>query len=104
MSARHTDPLGKRALFDSPPAAAPDQLAPGAPAGGHTALYSTGARRCGTVVVVCSSCGVHARVSLLELATRLVPLTAWVPLVAHGHLLRCPGCERRRWCCLCWRR
>ncbi len=100
--ARHLDPRGKQALFDSPVQAAPDQLAAGSERRGRTALYSSGPRRPGTVVVECSACKVRTRSTLVELGLRFVPFTAWLPGLTHGHFMRCPACRRYRWCRIGW--
>ncbi|HRA33359.1 MAG TPA: hypothetical protein PK748_00430, partial [Acidimicrobiales bacterium] len=56
---RSLDPQGRRALFETPVSAARDTIRSGPAAEGKDALYSTGPRQTGTVVVTCSTC--HAR-------------------------------------------
>jgi hypothetical protein len=102
QAARSADPTGRHALFSAPPTAAPDQLAPGERKDGRHAFYSTGPRRPGTVVIVCSGCRMRTRVTVANLVVRLAPFTVWIPGRRHGHLLRCPGCDERRWCQIAW--
>src|SRR5690606_1422373 len=51
---RSHDPQGRRALFETPVSAARDTIRSGVAAEGKDALYSTGPRQSGTVVVSCS--------------------------------------------------
>lgn len=99
---RSFDPDGKRALFETPVAAAPDTLRPGPERHGREALFSTGARRVGTVVVDCSACQARSRTSLPDLGLRLLTVSAWVPGRTHSHWMRCPACGRRTWCAVGW--
>jgi hypothetical protein len=96
------DPKGKRALFEAPVAAAPDTLGTGAHRQGTDALYSSGPRQVGTVVVECATCIVRTRVSLVDLGARLATLSVWLPARRHGHWMRCPACRRRTWCRVDW--
>ncbi|MBK9180013.1 MAG: hypothetical protein IPM45_10685 [Acidimicrobiales bacterium] len=95
------DPQGKRALFEAPVDVAPDVLA-GRLGEGKTVLFSTGPRRQGTVVVECDACGARARLALVDLGMRMLPVTLWLPVRRHAHWLRCPTCERRSWCRIGW--
>lgn len=99
---RRVDPSGKEALFTAGVAAPPDQLAPGRSAGGRDALFSTGPRRVGTVLVDCSSCRERSRVSLVDVGVRLLTVSAWLPARPYAHWLRCPACGRRTWCRIGW--
>jgi hypothetical protein len=100
---RRLDPTGKRALFETPVSAAPDQLAPGATADGRGALFSAGPARTGTVVIDCSSCRSRARITLAELGVRALSLSAFVPTRrSHPYWLRCPTCGHRTWCRIGW--
>ena len=99
---KRIDPTGKRALFEAPIAAAPDQLRAEEPRQGRAALYSIGPRRPGTVVVDCSGCHARTRTSLVDLGVRLASLSAFVPFRRHPHWLRCPQCGRWRWCRVGW--
>jgi hypothetical protein len=99
---RDIDPTGKHALFSAPPMAAPDQLGPGQGKEGRQALFSTGARQFGTVVVTCSACRSRARISLGDLAVRLATISAWVPGRRYSHWMRCPGCGGHQWCAIDW--
>ncbi len=101
-AARRVDPSGKQALFSSSVRAAPDQIAPGNQKSGKTALYSTGPRQAGTVIIECSSCGTRSRSSLLDLGIRLVSISAWLPVRKHSHWMRCPGCDTHTWCRIGW--
>ncbi|MEZ5179740.1 MAG: hypothetical protein R2746_16075 [Acidimicrobiales bacterium] len=56
---RSLDPQGRRALFETPVSAARDTIRSGAAREGKDALYSTGPRQSGTVVVSCSGCRAH---------------------------------------------
>jgi len=96
------DPQGKRALFETPPSAAPDILHAGPRRSGREALFSTGKRRTGTAIVECANCGVRSRVSLADLGVRLVTLSAFLPGRRHPHWMRCPACTTRQWCRICW--
>jgi hypothetical protein len=106
MTERLADPTGKRALFsstdsDGPAEAGSPDTRVGAPKG-KAALFSTPARRPGTVVVECSDCKVRSRVSLGGLAVRLATGSVWIPLGHNQHWMRCPACGRRRWCRIGW--
>jgi hypothetical protein len=100
--ARRTDPLGKESLFTAPVAASADQLASGDASEGRAALFSTGPRRPGTVVVTCEGCSARSRVSLVDLGLRFATGSAWWPLRRHAHWMRCPSCGRRTWCAIDW--
>ncbi len=99
---RSFDPQGKQALFQAPVAAAPDTLRTGAERHGREALFSTGPRQPGTVVIDCSSCQARTRTSLADLGLRLLTLSVWLPGRSHPHWMRCPACERRSWCSIAW--
>jgi hypothetical protein len=99
---RSLDPQGKRALFEAPVGAARDLIRSGPPAEGKDALYSTGPRQVGTVVVSCSSCEGRSRINLTELGMRLASVSVWLPVRSHSHWMRCPSCGRRTWCHIGW--
>lgn len=99
---KRIDPTGKRALFEAPVAAAPDQLRAEEPREGRAALFSTGPHRPGTVVIECSGCRTRTRASMVDLGVRLVALSAFVPFRRHPHWLRCPNCESWQWCRVGW--
>jgi len=99
---RSLDPQGKRALFETPPSAAPDRLRAGPERAGRDALYSTGPTQIGTAVVDCSACHTRTRTSLPSLGLRMLSLSAWLPGRAHPHWLRCPACGHRTWCRIGW--
>lgn len=101
-SRRTTDPSGKAALFSSGVKAAPDIISPGRPKEGKQALYSTGPRQAGTVVVQCSKCTARARISLVDLGVRFLSLSVWIPGRREGHWLRCPSCREHTWCSIGW--
>lgn len=95
---RSLDPQGRRALFETPVSAARDTIRSGPSADGKEALYSTGRRQAGTVVVQCSGCHARSRVNLTDLGLRWLTGTVWVPGRRNGHWMRCPSCHRRTWC------
>lgn len=97
------DPLGKKALF-SPPAtaAAPPSDDEKQRATGKQALYSAGPRRRGTVVVECSRCLNHTRMTTVELGVRIAFLSLWIPGKRYSRWMQCPECERRTWCRVHW--
>jgi hypothetical protein len=100
---RRLDPTGKRALFESPVAAAPDSLTTGRVASGRDALFSAGPPRAGTVLVECSACRARARISLADLGLRMLNLSAFLPTRrSHPYWLRCPTCDKRTWCRVGW--
>lgn len=99
---RRRDPAGKAALFTAPVTAPPDHLAPGEPRQGKQALFSTGPRRPGTVVVTCSGCSARTRCSLLDVGLRLLTGSAWLPTRPYDHWMRCPACHAYRWCRIGW--
>ncbi|MCU1455438.1 MAG: hypothetical protein JWN46_3584 [Acidimicrobiales bacterium] len=99
---RSLDPLGKRALFESPVGAARDTIRSGSPSEGKDALYSTGPRRNGTVVVSCAGCDARSRINLTDLGMRLATVSVWLPIRKHSHWMRCPSCGRRTWCQIGW--
>jgi hypothetical protein len=100
-----SDPLGKRALFST--TAASPAVPNGLPAVGtitKESLFSAseGARRFGTVVVECSSCGARTRVGWGEFAWRHLPLGAWLPWLRYSQYMSCPACDRRTWLGVAW--
>jgi hypothetical protein len=97
------DPTGKRALFEAPVSAPPEQLRPGATREGRDAVFSAGPREPGTVMVDCSSCHARTRVSLVDLCRRLLTGSLIVPLRRKGWFLRCPTCGSRAWCSIGFR-
>jgi hypothetical protein len=99
---KRIDPTGKRALFEAPVAAAPDQLRAEEPREGKAALFSTGPHRTGTVVVECSACRTRTRTSIVDVGVRLVSLSMFVPFRRYPHRLRCPACARWQWCRVGW--
>lgn len=103
------DPFGKRALFEHTPTPGPeedldrDPLVGGRHEEGRAALYSTGPHRPGSVVLDCSECGVHTRMSALEAGVRIVMFSVWLPpLKRHNRWMLCPECQRRTWCRVHW--
>lgn len=102
------DPLGKKALF-SPPPMAPrgqsldqDPLVGGAAPDGKHALYSAGPRRTGTVLLECSRCLNHSRMSTIEAGVRIAFISVWIPGKRFSRWMQCPECERRTWCRIHW--
>jgi len=96
------DPQGKRALFEAPVGAARDTIRSGVPRDGKDALFSTGPRQPGTVVVRCSRCKARTRINLTDLGIRMLTVSAWLPGRSHSHWLRCPACDQRTWCHVGW--
>ncbi len=101
-SRRGLDPQGRRALFEMPVEAARDTIRSGEAKEGKDALYSTGPRQPGSVVVECDGCHVRTRISVTDVAMRLATLSVWFPGRTKGHWMRCPACERRHWCSIGW--
>jgi hypothetical protein len=101
------DPLGKRALF-SPPAIDPagdldrDPAMGGAPPLGKHALFSAGPHRPGTVVLECSRCLSHSRMSVIEAGIRIAFISVWIPGKRYSRWMLCPECLRRTWCKVRW--
>jgi hypothetical protein len=92
-----SDPLGRRALFWAP-GVRPDERGHEAPeATGRRALFSAPAPRPGTMVLACSSCGVHTRMTYADFVRRHFPFWLWIPGRRSSHLLPCPACGRRTW-------
>jgi len=98
------DPDGKRALFEAPVSAPPEQLKPGPPRDGRDAMFSVGPPSPGTVLVDCSSCHGRARISLTDLGVRLLRGSFFAPFRSRDFWVRCPVCEHRTWCNVSWRR
>jgi hypothetical protein len=102
------DPLGKRALFSPPPVPPTDHhldddpMVGGGPPEGVGALYSAGPRRPGTVVLECSRCLNHTRMSVVEAGVRVAFVSVWVPGKHFSRWVQCPECERRTWCRIHW--
>jgi hypothetical protein len=98
------DPMGKSALFSPPPMAPADDLLEGKKdqPSGRRAFYSAGARRRGTVVVECSRCLNHSRMTTVELGVRIAFLSLWVPGKRYSRWMQCPECEQRTWCRVHW--
>ena len=99
---RSFDPQGRRALFDTPVSAARDTIRSGRPREGKDALYSTGPRQPGTVVISCASCRARSRINLTDLGMRFLTGSAWIPGRRNGHFVRCPSCNLRTWCSIGW--
>ena len=97
------DPTGKRALFEAPVTAAPDHLRPRVPREGRNAMFSTGPREPGTVLVECASCSARSRIPLTDLGMRVLTGSLLLPGVARGWFVRCPACNRRTWCSVAFR-
>lgn len=96
------DPMGKRALFSPPPGPPQEPNAGGDVPSGKDALYSAGPRRKGTVVVECSRCLNHTRMTTVELGVRIAFLSVWMPGKHYSRWMQCPECQRRTWCRVHW--
>jgi hypothetical protein len=100
-----SDPTGKRALFEA--AGRPITMSGVNGTSGKAALFSnphSSTPTPGTVLVECSACLARTRISLTDLARRMLTGSAWMPLLrpAYPHWLRCPACRRRSWCRIGW--
>lgn len=82
--------------------AARDTVRSGRPREGKDALYSTGPRQAGTVVVTCSTCEARSRITLTDLGLRWLTGSVWLPGRKDGHWMRCPSCDHRTWCAVAW--
>lgn len=100
------DPMGKNALFSPPPMAPAEDLIADdhrvKPAEGKHALYSAGPRRKGTVVLECSRCLNHSRMSTVEAGVRIAMISVWIPGKRFSRWMQCPECEQRTWCRIHW--
>ena len=88
--------------FETPVSAARDTIRSGTPRDGKDALYSTGPRQSGTVVVSCTKCKARTRINLTDLGLRWLGGTVWIPGRKNGHWMRCPACGARTWCSIGW--
>jgi hypothetical protein len=101
------DRQGKRALFETPPIDVEDPLQ-GDPiverhqVDGYEALYSAGPREPGTALMTCSSCGVKSRITIIEMAVRILAISVWIPGRTYSRWMQCPACQQRRWCRVEW--
>jgi hypothetical protein len=102
MSPRLSDPEGRRALFETPPAPEAGTVGSGHPREGRDAFFSTGPHQPGTVIVECSACKVRSRISIIDAGVRIARLSLWMPLARHSRRIRCPSCHRRAWCRIGW--
>ncbi len=105
------DPLGKRALFSPPAASRPEEefqdekrpMHRPATREGVKALYSMDTEpRLGTVVVECSECLAHTRISVLDAGARIWWFSLWIPGKRFSRRLACPACDHRTWCRIRW--
>ena len=97
-----SDPLGKRALFSV--AEAPGRTVPLTATITKESLFSASddARRFGTVVVECSSCGARSRLGWGEFAWRHLPVGLCLPWLRYSQYMSCPACDRRTWLGVAW--
>jgi hypothetical protein len=125
-SERPPDPLGKRALFWVPSAAAEPDDEPGARRAatttalpvGKRALYS-GARpepdsqvatsgnpldQRGSFIVECERCQQTSYVGVLDLLIFQLPIGVWLPRGRFDRHMTCPACRKRSWCSVTLRR
>jgi antifreeze-like protein len=117
------DPLGKRALFSTPPpVTGRDEAVTGADeavTGRDEAVTGadeavTGADEAvtgrdeavtgddpivehGPITVTCSTCGAVSRIGVLDFVIYQLPVGYWVPRGRFGHRMTCPSCRRRVW-------
>jgi hypothetical protein len=102
-----SDREGKRALFEAPPLEIEDTLKDEPlvdrhEVNGHEAVYSAGHHERGTAVVTCSGCAVKTRLTLVELAVRIIALSLWIPGRSFSRHMQCPACQTRNWCKVEW--
>lgn len=102
-----SDPKGKRALFEAPPAEIDDPLADGAlhdpeHHDGQAALFSTGEHQSGTGIIDCSHCGTKTRASHVDIGVRIALISLWIPGKHFSRWMQCPNCQRRSWCRVEW--
>ncbi len=65
---------------------------------GRHALYSAAEKHPLSCTVECSSCREETRVSYIELALLMVPVSLHLPWLRYHHSwFRCPACGRRTW-------
>ncbi len=92
-----SDPLGRRALFWAPGVRSDETAPEGRDTSGRRALFSAPEPRPGTLVLVCSSCRAHSRVTFGDFVRRHFPFWLWIPGRRYSRLLPCPACGRRTW-------
>ncbi|MGB5730456.1 MAG: hypothetical protein WBN24_02445 [Acidimicrobiia bacterium] len=102
-----SDPKGKRALFEAPPAEIDDPLADDALHDpdyhdGQAALFSTGEHQSGTGIIDCSHCGTKTRASHVDIGVRIALISLWIPGKHFSRWMQCPNCQRRSWCRVEW--
>lgn len=94
---------GKRALYSSATGdrgltgTVPPRPVGSDPGEGVTDGGVRGHRVTGRFAVACSSCGETTAIGILDLVTLHIPFSAFVPLRAFDHWMRCPACHRRTW-------
>jgi hypothetical protein len=118
------DPLGKRALFGTPPhlgaefgvagvSTAPLREENGAiHSGAHVdhdeddggATSSISAAQRGTFVVECQRCSQGSSVGVLDLFRLQLPVGVWLPRGRFDRRMTCPVCRKRSWCSVTLRR
>ncbi len=54
------------------------------------------------MVLECSRCGVHTRMTAIEAGVRIAMLSLWIPGKRYNRWMLCPECERRTWCKVRW--
>jgi hypothetical protein len=97
-----SDPMGKRALYSVPDA--PSAAGPPTATISKESLFSASeeARRFGTVVVECSTCGARSRLGWGEFTRRHLPFWLWFPWLRYSQFMSCPACDRRTWLGVSW--
>jgi hypothetical protein len=66
---------------------------------GKAALFSD-ARRPGTVVIECGTCGASTRVSYVDFAIDSLPFSIWlppIPSIPYNRRMTCPACGEWTW-------
>lgn len=102
-----SDPRGKRALFEAPPAEIDDPLEDDVlrdpeRVDGQAALFSTGVHQSGTGIIDCSHCGTKTRASHVDIGVRIALISLWIPGKHFSRWMQCPNCQRRSWCRVEW--
>jgi len=102
-----SDPRGKRALFEAPPAEIDDPLEDDVlrdpeRGDGQAALFSTGVHQSGTGIIDCSHCGTKTRASHVDIGVRIALISLWIPGKHFSRWMQCPNCQRRSWCRVEW--
>ncbi|MCA1839267.1 MAG: hypothetical protein ABR507_03590 [Actinomycetota bacterium] len=64
---------------------------------GKAALFSKESRHDGSLLIECSTCGAHTRVTPAKLLVLALPVNLTIPFKYHHTWLKCPACLTRTW-------